>query len=74
MTPAVFHLPEEVNAASRSYGESPIVPRGPRFAPLLAGVRQGIVDALGATGFESILLTGSGSTAMAAGSPHGGAG
>lgn len=67
LTPAVFHLPEKVNAVSRSYGRNPIVPRGPRFAPLLARVRSGLVDALGAgEDYEAILLTGSGSTAMAA--------
>ncbi len=67
LTPAVFHLPERVNAVSRTYGKNPIVPRGPRFAPLLARVRHGLVDALGAREtHEAILLTGSGSTAMAA--------
>jgi 2-aminoethylphosphonate-pyruvate transaminase len=66
LTPAVFHLPERVNAVSRSYGASPIVPRGPRFAPLLARVRKGIQDALSAPRHAPILLTGSGSTAMAA--------
>ncbi len=66
MTPAVFHLPEAVNAVSRSYGEQPIVPRGPRLAPLLDGVRNGIRAALGATDYEPIMMTGSGSTAMAA--------
>lgn len=66
MTPAVFHLPEAVNAVSRSYGEQPIVPRGPRFAPVLAGVRRGITAALGADGYQAIMLTGSGSSAMAA--------
>ncbi len=66
MTPAVFHLSEAVNAVSRSYGVQPIVPRGPRLRPLLDGVRNGIRDALGATGYQPIMLTGSGSTAMAA--------
>lgn len=67
LTPAVFHLPERVNAVSRSYGRNPIVPRGPRFAPLLAKVRAGLTDALGASStHEAILLTGSGSTSMAA--------
>ena len=66
LTPAVFHLPEMVNRVSRTYGEAPIVPRGPAFAPLLAKAREGICAALGATDHESILLTGSGSTAMAA--------
>lgn len=66
LTPAVFHLPERVNAVSRSYGASPIVPRGPRFAPLLARVLSGIQQALDAPRHRAILLTGSGSTAMAA--------
>jgi 2-aminoethylphosphonate-pyruvate transaminase len=66
MTPAVFHLSEAVNAVSRTYGEQPIVPRGPRLRPLLDGVRNGIRSALGADGYHPIMLTGSGSTAMAA--------
>lgn len=66
MTPAVFHLPEAVNAVTRSYGRAPIVPRGPRLQPLLDGVRRGIVGALGAEGYEAVMLTGTGSTAMAA--------
>lgn len=66
LTPAVFHLPERVNAVSRTYGASPIVPRGPRFAPLLARVLSGIQQALEAPRHRAVLLTGSGSTAMAA--------
>jgi len=66
LTPAVFHLPERVNAVSRQYGEQPIVPRGPRLAPLMTGVRQGIQRALSADGYESVMLSGSGSTSMAA--------
>ncbi len=66
LTPAVFHLPERVNAVSRSYGASPIVPRGPRFAPLVARVLAGIQGALAAPRHQPILLTGSGSTAIAA--------
>jgi 2-aminoethylphosphonate-pyruvate transaminase len=66
LTPAVFHLPEPVNAVSRSYGEQPIVPRGPRLKPLLDDVRTGIRRALGAEGYEPVVMTGSGSTAMAA--------
>lgn len=66
LTPAVFHLPEAVNAASRSYGARPIVPRGPRFRPLLDEARAGIVRALGTREHEAILLTGSGTTSMAA--------
>lgn len=66
MTPAVFHLSEAVNAVSRTYGQQPIVPRGPRLRPLLDGVRRGIREALGADGYHVVMLTGSGSTAMAA--------
>jgi 2-aminoethylphosphonate-pyruvate transaminase len=66
LTPAVFHLPEAVNRVSQTYGQAPIVPRGPAFAPLLQKARQGICDALSAPDYEAILLTGSGSTAMAA--------
>ncbi len=66
LTPAVFHLPDAVNAVARSYGARPLVPRGPEFAPLLAGVRKGIQTALDAEGYEPVLLTGTGSSAMAA--------
>src|SRR5262245_22445995 len=66
LTPAVFHLPEAVNRVSQTYGKAPIVPRGPAFAPLLARAREGICAALSAPEYEAILLTGSGSTAMAA--------
>lgn len=66
LTPAVFHLPERVNAVSRSYGAQPVVPRGPGFAPLLASIRRGVTAALDAHGYEPIFLTGTGSTAMAA--------
>jgi 2-aminoethylphosphonate-pyruvate transaminase len=66
LTPAVFHLPEAVNAVSRTYGENPIVPRGPRFGPVLKRVLSGIPAALGAPNHEAILLSGTGSTAMAA--------
>jgi len=67
LTPAVFHLPEAVNAVSRSYGANPIVPRGPKFRPVLDRVRHGLVAALGAEAdYEAVLMTGSGSTAMAA--------
>jgi 2-aminoethylphosphonate-pyruvate transaminase len=66
LTPAVFHLPEAVNAVSRTYGDNPIVPRGPRLKPLLDGARQGIMRALDCPNHEAILTTGSGSTAIAA--------
>lgn len=66
LTPAVFHLPERVNAVSRTYGDAPIVPRGPRLAPLLAAVKSEVVRLLDAPHFTPLLLTGTGSTAMAA--------
>jgi 2-aminoethylphosphonate-pyruvate transaminase len=66
LTPAVFHLPEPVNEVSRHYGEQPIVPRGPRLKPLMDAVRNGIRTALEADAYEPVMLTGSGSTAMAA--------
>lgn len=66
LTPAVFHLSEAVNQVSQTYGEAPIVPRGPRLAPLFDGLRQGIQTALGAPNHEAVMLTGTGSTAIAA--------
>jgi 2-aminoethylphosphonate-pyruvate transaminase len=66
LTPAVFHLSERVNEVARTYGAHPIVPRGPRLAPLIHSVRRGIREALGAPSFEPVLLTGTGSTAMGA--------
>lgn len=66
LTPAVFHLPAKVNAVSQTYGRNPIVPRGPKFRPLLERVRRGLTEALGCPNHEAILLTGSGSSAMAA--------
>ncbi len=66
LTPAVFHLSEAVNRVSRTYGEAPIVPRGPRLRPLIERVRRGAQEALSAPDHEPVLLTGSGSTAMAA--------
>ena len=66
LTPAVFHLSEAVNHVSRTYGDAPIVPRGPRLRPLIERVRRDIKEALGAPEHEPVLLSGSGSTAMAA--------
>ncbi len=66
LTPAVFHLPEQVNAVARTYGANPIVPRGPRFGPILKRVLTGITAAIGAPNHEAVLLTGTGSSAMAA--------
>lgn len=66
LTPAVFHLPDAVNRVSRTYGESPVVPRGPRFRPLLEKARRGVREAIGCPEHEPIFLTGTGSTAIAA--------
>lgn len=66
MTPAVFHLPDEVNEVSRTYGKAPIVPRGPRLKPLLDDARAGIQRALGCPEHEVVLMTGTGSSAIAA--------
>jgi 2-aminoethylphosphonate-pyruvate transaminase len=66
LTPAVFHLSEAVNHVSRTYGENPIVPRGPRLKPLIERVRRGIQEALSCPRHQPVLMTGSGSTAMAA--------
>jgi 2-aminoethylphosphonate-pyruvate transaminase len=66
LTPAVFHLPDAVNQVSRTYGDNPIVPRGPKLKPLIEKVRGGVQEALACPDHEPILLTGSGSTAIAA--------
>ena len=64
LTPAVFHVPDVVREVARHY--DPLPPRSPAFRPLVERVRAGIPQALDADGYEAILLTGSGSTAMAA--------
>lgn len=66
LTPAVFHLSDAVNEVSRTYGAHPIVPRGPRLRPLIEGVRRGIQEAIGCPRHEPVLLTGTGSSAIAA--------
>lgn len=66
LTPAVFHLPDAVNAVSRGYGKAPIVPRGPQLKPLMDGVRSSIQRVLAAPDYEPVMMTGSGSTAIAA--------
>ncbi len=38
LTPAVFHLPERVNAVAPAYAADPIVPRGPKLRPVLERV------------------------------------
>ena len=66
LTPAVFHLSDRVNEVSRTYGAQPIVPRGPKLAPLIREVRGGIRAALGAPTYEPVLFTGTGSSAIGA--------
>lgn len=66
LTPAVFHLSEAVNDIARHYGENPIVPRGPRFAPILEQARSKVKSVLGTSSHEPIFMTGTGSTAIAA--------
>lgn len=66
LTPAVFHLPDSVNQVSRRYGRQPVVPRGPALAPIMHRLREGIVELLEAPAYEPVMMTGSGSTAMAA--------
>ena len=68
LTPAVFHLPERVNAVAPEYARNPIVPRGPRLAPVLDRVQNKIRGALGCEEtHDPVMLTCSGSGAIAAG-------
>lgn len=68
LTPAVFHLPERVNAVAPEYAKNPIVPRGPRLAPVLGRVQDKIRSALGCEEtHDPVMLTCSGSGAIAAG-------
>ncbi|MFT7578856.1 MAG: 2-aminoethylphosphonate-pyruvate transaminase [Myxococcota bacterium] len=67
LTPAVFHLPAAVNAIAKTYGDNPVVPRGPKLAPLLKRVQDKVAAALGcAESHTSVILTCSGSGAIAA--------
>lgn len=67
LTPAVFHLPEAVNAVAPQFAENPIVPRGPKLAPLLERLRDKIGAALGsAKTHRPVFLTCSGSGGIAA--------
>lgn len=67
LTPAVFHLPPEVNAVAASYAANPIVPRGPGLAPVLKRVGERIGQALGCDSTHApVILTCSGSGAVAA--------
>lgn len=68
MTPAVFHLPERVNAVASLYAQNPIVPRGPALAPLLGRVQSKIRGALDCDEtHDPVMFTCSGSGAIAAG-------
>ena len=68
LTPAVFHLPERVNAIAPEYAHNPIVPRGPRLAPVLDRVQNKIRSALDCEEtHDPVMLTCSGSGAIAAG-------
>ena len=66
LTPAVFHLSDAVNEISRTYGDNPIVPRGPKLKPLIENARKGIQEAIGCPNHEPVLFTGTGSSAIAA--------
>lgn len=67
LTPAVFHLPPEVNAVAATYGDNPIVPRGPGLAPVLERLQRRLPEALGCEqSHHPILLGASGSGAIAA--------
>ncbi|PIE19982.1 MAG: 2-aminoethylphosphonate--pyruvate aminotransferase [Proteobacteria bacterium] len=67
LTPAVFHLSDRVNAVAPVYAANPVVPRGPKLAPLLARVQRKIGEALGCVDtHRSVILTCSGSGAIAA--------
>jgi len=67
LTPAVFHLPERVNAVAAPFADNPVVPRGPKLRPILERVQQKIQHALGCeTTHQPVLMTCSGSGAIAA--------
>lgn len=67
LTPAVFHLPDRVNKISETYGQQPIVPRGPALKPILDRLRQKVSEQLNATDtHETVIFTASGSGAIAA--------
>ena len=67
LTPAVFHLPEKVNAVAREYGKQPIVPRGPLLKPIIDRVRFKLASSLQAADtHEAVVFTSAGSGAIAA--------
>lgn len=68
LTPAVFHLPDRVNAIAPEYARNPVVPRGPKLAPVLDRVQGKIRSALNCEQtHDPVMLTCSGSGAIAAG-------
>jgi len=68
LTPAVFHLPDRVNAVAGPYARNPVVPRGPKLAPLLGRIQDKMRAALGCDDtHDPVVLTSSGSGAIAAG-------
>lgn len=67
LTPAVFHLHDRVNAVAAQYADNPVVPRGPKLAPVLERVRAKTCTALGCVDtHQPVFLTASGSGAIAA--------
>ena len=67
LTPAVFHLSEQVNRIAAEYARQPIVPRGPALKPIMDRVRSKAAEHLGAADtHETVVLTASGSGAAAA--------
>ena len=59
LTPAVFHLPDAVNAVSAGYPANPVVPRGPKLKPLLHRVQAKVGKALGSAEELRALLSAS---------------
>ncbi len=67
LTPAVFHLSDKVNQVAATYGNQPIVPRGPALKPILDRLRKSIVEQLEVhDSHEAVVITSSGSGAIAA--------
>ncbi|NQU63884.1 MAG: alanine--glyoxylate aminotransferase family protein [SAR324 cluster bacterium] len=67
LTPAVFHLPDRVNKISETYGQQPIVPRGPALKPILDRLREKVSEQLNVSDtHETVIFTAAGSGAIAA--------
>lgn len=67
LTPAVFHLSDRVNAIAETYGNQPIVPRGPALKPILDRLREKICQQLDvADTHDAVIFTASGTGAIAA--------